>query len=393
MFLKGRLKLLGFTLIELLVVIAIIGVLISMLLPAIQAVRSVANKTKSASNLRQIAIATATYETSVGYLPPAVNYSSMYYALRNGNGYNPVSGQYQGVLQFLLLPYLEGQNFDTATVKVTGTYWNQNSNNNWSPTTGYYYNSGNITDQFKLYVSPGDPTAGTTAGACSYIFNEAVFYSYTTDSVATYGSITMDKITDGPSNTIFFTEAYANCNTSYKYSGNYYSEWGLYEIAPNYSENWFYYNYTYSENIAEGRGGLTFNPYTNETVTEVEKINFPTEQYNYNYSYPNGNYSWVQPTYPPYGTVFPPPYSESFVLTETYNIPPEFYPSEWSNPVYQVKPAPTSCNYSQPQSLFTGGLQVALGDGSVRTIASSISGATWYAACTPASNDVLGSDW
>src|SRR5688500_10343758 len=64
-----RRKWLGFTLVELLVVIAIIGILVALLLPAIQAAREAGRMTQCRNNLKQIALSMHNYESAHGYFP------------------------------------------------------------------------------------------------------------------------------------------------------------------------------------------------------------------------------------------------------------------------------------------------------------------------------------
>ena len=73
-----------------------------------------------------------------------------------------------------------------------------------------------------------------------------------------------------------------------------------------------------------------------------------------------------------------------------YYTPMFAYPGYTGNGLFQTRPVPNQCQVSVTQTGHTGGMQVALGDGSVRTVTSGVSPTTWASAITPAGGEVLG---
>jgi prepilin-type N-terminal cleavage/methylation domain-containing protein len=99
----------GFTLVELLVVIAIIGVLVALLLPAVQAAREAARRSQCANNMRQIILAMHHYEGSFGTIPSG--FISTVTGPWPGGGNDPVPETGPGWSMFaLVLPFLEQGN-------------------------------------------------------------------------------------------------------------------------------------------------------------------------------------------------------------------------------------------------------------------------------------------
>jgi len=115
----------GFTLVELLVVIAIIGVLVALLLPAVQAAREAARRAQCVNNMHQIALAIQTYDSAKGGVPENFRPSGDTFNLNN---YITI-GWMQGILPHIeqgslfsridrKLPSLTAQNLEVAKTPV-----------------------------------------------------------------------------------------------------------------------------------------------------------------------------------------------------------------------------------------------------------------------------------
>ena len=117
----------GFTLVELLVVIAIIGILIAMLLPAVQSIRESARRTECMNNIRQLGIGVTSYESAHSAFPPS-----------HTNRYTWAA---------VLLPYIEQKNI--ADIYDYDVSWNHAKNQDA------------ITKVVKTYICPSNPNGAT----------------------------------------------------------------------------------------------------------------------------------------------------------------------------------------------------------------------------------------
>jgi prepilin-type N-terminal cleavage/methylation domain-containing protein len=223
----------GFTLIELLVVIAIIGVLIGLLLPAVQKVREAAARTQSTNNLKQIMLAAHNFHDVYRHFPPAGGFHTAY-----------ADNSAIGSIFFHLLPFIEQNNLYQQCWDPTRTYWSYQmynggpDNGSGTPPSPAYHNQ-----TFKTYLNPGDPSVpGNTiddfgdAVGCYCVNVQAFPVNWDSDKPGSFVSVPAN-FPDGTSNTIAFTERYAICGHTPAIYG------GAYQIGIewSYGPPWFSY--------------------------------------------------------------------------------------------------------------------------------------------------------
>jgi prepilin-type N-terminal cleavage/methylation domain-containing protein len=189
----------GFTLVELLVVIAIIGVLVAILLPAVQAAREAARRSQCSNNLKQLVLALHNYESTYRCFPFA----------GGSTGYSP---------QARLLPFVEQANMHSLIDFSIPPYLGSGPNTFPNPALANVFP---LTIPF--FFCPSDPSPKQytfTTGGQTYVFgginymvsNGSGSGSYYDDRFPTDGLVHLNTskrtadFTDGLSNTVFMSE-------------------------------------------------------------------------------------------------------------------------------------------------------------------------------------------
>jgi prepilin-type N-terminal cleavage/methylation domain-containing protein len=181
----------GFTLVELLVVIAIIGVLVALLLPAVQAARESARRMSCSSNLKNIGLALQNYHDALGRFPPG--------EISRANP--PVSAQNNWVWSALILPFIEQGALHAQVRPGDGPV---------PPATGTNPRTPLVNSKIPVYLCPSDtgkllnPRLGNYAKT-NYPGSKSIMPV----PAANQPVNTMRNITDGLSNTMLIGE---RCN-------------------------------------------------------------------------------------------------------------------------------------------------------------------------------------
>jgi prepilin-type N-terminal cleavage/methylation domain-containing protein/prepilin-type processing-associated H-X9-DG protein len=350
----------GFTLIELLVVIAIIAVLIALLLPAVQAAREAARRTQCVNNMKQLGLAIHNYHNVQNVFPMGVS-STLYTATT----YN-VKQNFS--IHAAVLPFVE------KFALYNALNFNIGCDDN-STTFAYLVNSTVVNANIATFVCPSDPKAaipdrngasntnnyygcvGTTMTWGTISNTNVVNVNMPSTGLFTFQqSYGLQSCTDGSSNTIAFAEVCAG-NSSLVNGDRLSGMTGVVGLA------------TYETLDASVNGGTTFAQPALQVCQRAWAARSATLDW-------YGGDNWAN------GCM-------SKTLFNTIGTPNIF------NGSFTHCSAISSGNLSDISncsSYHPGGVNVTMGDGSVKFLKNSVNPTTWYALGTKAGGEVVSAD-
>ena len=351
-----RSRRLGFTLIELLVVIAIIAVLIALLLPAVQAAREAARRSQCVNNMKQIGLALHNYHDVNGSFPMGSGQCAI--------GVNSYSAK-QGIsAHAAMLPQLE----QTSLYNSINFAWGIDENN--APTS--LIQATVLATQVKAFQCPSDPNGGGSYKASNNYFASV---GTTTNLVSDAGGAALPTTMQNLQTTGFFA---------------YQQSYGLRDAIDGTSNTIAFAESTVgSTSLTLGQrnmgmvsvSGLTGGQFQNAaanptaTLAALAVCDQAWTSRSYGVDQQRGK-NWLH---------------GSFAFTLCNIVPlPNKNNGSWT--YCSPTSSGSASQFSEVDSFHPGGINVLLGDGSVRFIKNSINIQTWWALGTKAGGEIISAD-